>query len=117
MLIGFEIPIWAIYWLPAMLVGPVLFPVIAGVVCGGRMDWISPALGFAVGIGIAALGGASYFVFMLLYRERIFPDSELGAGAAFGSLAAAIVAQVLVVVGVCRLVNHRRSRSWGIRWW
>lgn len=117
MLIGFEIPIWIFYWLPAMLVGPVLVPVIAGVVCGGRMDWISPQLGFVVGIGAAALIGVSYSVFMLIYRERIFPDSEFGAGAAFGSLSAVIIAQVLVVVGICWLVNHRRGQNWGIRRW
>jgi len=110
-----NIPNWIGYYLLALLLGPTLLPIIAGFLCG-FMDWISPLFGFASGLGSAAAGCIPAFFFAGDIRDYVFPDPET-AIAAFGSLAAVIVIQVSLVVGVCLLVNWRRNRSWGIRRW
>ena len=112
-IIDADIPNWIGYYLLALLLWPTLLPIIAGFLCG-FMDWISPLLGFASGLGSAAAGCILAFFFVRDITDYLFPDPET-ALAAFGTLAALIVIQVLIVVGLCLLVNWRRSRSWGIR--
>ncbi len=116
--IGFEIPIWVIYYVLATLGGPTLLPIIAGVVCGRFMEWISPSFGLTVGIGVTVVGATPYIAFVFVLRENFFPKLDLTAAQFFGSLVALIVIQVLLVVELCLLVNWRRDRTWGIRgWW
>ena len=100
----------------ALLIGPTLLPIMAGVLCGRFMDWISPRFGFASGFGAAVVGSAFGFFFAADISKYLFSNPET-AIAAFGTLAALIAIQVLLVVGFCLLINWRRSRSWGLRSW
>ncbi|MDE2813131.1 MAG: hypothetical protein OXM01_08910 [Gemmatimonadota bacterium] len=112
---GFEFRIWAMMLALLVLGGPTLLPVITALIYARRTSWLSSRSGFLIGLGVALLGSGTYaaafFAIFALTETAVHP------AVAFGILIVVIACQIALAVRLCRFVNHRRHRSWGIRRW
>lgn len=78
----FALPEWVVLYIFFVLSAPTILPIVAGVVCGICMDWVSMFYGFLVGLGVAVAGFIALIVFFACspchVRGRIRGGSFLG---------------------------------------
>ena len=89
-IIDADIPNWLGYYLLALLIGPALFPITTGVLCGRFMGWISPLFGFASGLGSMAAGYILGFFYAWDITDYRFCPFLRGSHSAVSSVAMSV---------------------------
>ncbi len=105
---GPQIELWSVLWAILFLGLPTLVvPVAAGITWGYRSGWIWGVLGSLIALVIGVGEIALYAAWLLGFRRHSIFDDPFTALEAFGVLAALLVIQIIMVLGVLSLVSRR----------